>query len=98
MARIGLYSSLIIVAFGIVTPFFIFKLARFIGLAPLLALAVFIGLAYGAMKAEYAWVGNGIVGNAALFAASALALVAYVALSYSAASFISRAASSLRRE
>jgi hypothetical protein len=78
MARIGFYPSLIIVSFGVVAPFFIFKLGRFIGLAPLLALAVFIGLGYGAVKAEYAWVGNGIVGNAALMAASALLLVSYM--------------------
>ena len=85
-------------AFGVVVPFFIFKLGRLIGFAPLLALAVFIGLGYGAVKAEYPWYGNGIVGNATFMAASALGLVAYVALSYSAASFIGRAASSLRRE
>ena len=31
MARIGLYPSLIIVAFGVVAPFFIFRLGRLIG-------------------------------------------------------------------
>jgi hypothetical protein len=84
--------------FGVVVPFFIFKLGRLIGFTPLLALTVFTGLAYGAVKAEYSWYGNGIVGNASLMAASALVLVVYVALSYSAASMVSRAASSLRRE
>ena len=74
MARIGLDLSLIIVAFGVVSPFFIFKLAASSDFAPLLALAVFIGLAYGAAKAEYPWYGNGIAGNAALMAASALPL------------------------
>jgi len=34
MARIGLYPALIIVVFGIVAPFFIFKFGRLIGLAP----------------------------------------------------------------
>jgi len=33
MARIGLYPNLIIVAFGVVAPFFIFKLGRLIGFA-----------------------------------------------------------------
>ena len=98
MARIGLYPALIVVVFGVVIPFFIFKLGRFIGFAPLLALAVFIGLAYGAVKAEYPWYGNGIAGNAALMAASAFLLVAYVAFSYGGASFVSRAASALRRQ
>ena len=96
MARIGLYSSLIIVAFGVVVPFFIFKLGRVIGFAPLLALAVLIGLGYGALKADYPWDGQGSLGNAMFMAASVLGWVAYVALSYSAASFISRTTSSLR--
>jgi hypothetical protein len=98
MARIGLYSSLIIVAFGVVVPFFIFKLGRLIGFAPLLALAFFVGLGYGALKAEYPWDERGSLGNAVFMAASVLAWVLYVALSYGAASFISRTASSLRRE
>jgi len=46
MARIGLYSSLVIVAFGVVAPFFIFKLGRLIGLTPLLALAFLVGVGY----------------------------------------------------
>jgi hypothetical protein len=98
LARIGLYSSLIILVFGVVVPFFIFKLGRLIGFTPLLALTVFTGLAYGAVKAEYSWYGDGIVGNASLMAASAFVLVAYVAASYGGASFIGRAASSLRRQ
>jgi hypothetical protein len=84
--------------FGVLIPFFMFKLGRLIGFAPLLALAFLIGLAYGAVKAEYLWYDNGIVGNTTLMATSAFVLAAYVALSYSAASVVSRAASSLRRE
>src|ERR1700735_710458 len=97
MARLGLYSSLIIVAFGVVVPFFIFKLGRLIGLAPLLALAFLMGLGYGAVKAEYPW-SEGWLGNAMFMVASVLAWIVYVALSYGAASFISRTASSLRRD
>jgi hypothetical protein len=97
MARIGFYSSLIIVAFGVVVPFFIFKLGRFVGLAPLLALAFLVGLGYGAIKAGYPWNEQGWPGNAMFMAASVVAWVAYVALSYSAASFIDRTASSLRK-
>jgi hypothetical protein len=97
MARIGLYSSLMIVAFGVLVPFFIFKLGRFVGLAPLLALAVLVGLGYGAIKAGYPWNEQGWPGNAIFMAASVVAWVAYVALSYRAASFIDRTASSLRK-
>ena len=97
MARIGLYSTLIIVVFGVLIPFFIFRLCRWIGLRPFLALTFFAGLLYGALKAEYAWYGKGILGNAALMAASGLVLSAYVALSYGGASLVGRAASSLRR-
>jgi hypothetical protein len=52
MARIGLYPALIVVVFGIVAPFFIFRFGRWIGFAPLLALAFVLGLGYGAVKAE----------------------------------------------
>jgi hypothetical protein len=97
MARIGLFSSLVIVAFGIVAPFFIFKLGRLIGLTPLLALAFLLGLGYGALKAGYPWNEQGWPGNAIFMAASVVAWVAYVALSYGAASFIDRTASSLRK-
>jgi hypothetical protein len=95
MARIGLYSSLIVVAFGVVVPFLIFQLGRLIGFAPLLALAFLVGLGYGALKAEYPW-SEGSLGNAMFMAASVVGWIAYVALSYGAASFITRTASSLR--
>ena len=97
MARIGLFSSLVIVAFGVVAPFFIFKLGRLIGLTPLLALAFLLGLGYGALKAGYPWNEQGWPGNAIFMAASVIAWVAYVALSYGAASFIDRTASSLHK-
>jgi hypothetical protein len=97
MARIGLFSSLVIVAFGVVAPFFIFKLGRLIGLAPLLALAFLLGLGYGALKGGYPWNEQGWPGNAMFMAASVIAWVTYVALSYGAASFIDRTASSLRK-
>ena len=57
----------------------------------------FIGLLYGALKAEYAWYGRGILGNATLIAASGLVLVAYVALSYGGASLVARARETPRR-
>ena len=98
MGRLGLYPALIIVVFGVVAPFFIFKLGRFVGFAPLLALAFVLGLGYGAVKAEYPWVANGLIGNVAFMAASALILVAYAAVSYSAGALIDKMIASLRRE
>jgi hypothetical protein len=98
MARIGLYPNLIVVAFGVVVPFFIFKFGRLVGFAPLLALAFVLGLGYGAVKAEYPWYANGLIGNVAFMAASASILVAYAALSYSAGALIDKTMSSLRRD
>ncbi|MGC2783030.1 MAG: hypothetical protein WA397_04180 [Roseiarcus sp.] len=98
MGRLGLYPALIVVVFGVVAPFFIFKLGRFMGFAPLLALAFVLGLGYGAVKAEYPWVANGLIGNVAFMAASAFILVAYAAISYSAGGLIDKTMSALRRE
>ncbi|MBV9905957.1 MAG: hypothetical protein JOY52_00185 [Hyphomicrobiales bacterium] len=98
MGRLGLYPALIIVVFGVVAPFFIFKLGRLIGFAPLLVLAFALGLAYGAVKAEYPWVANGLIGNVAFMAASTLVLVAYAAISYSVGGLIDKTMATLRRE
>jgi hypothetical protein len=98
MGRLGLYPALIIVVFGVVAPFFIFKLGRLVGFAPLLALAFLLGLGYGAVKAEYPWVANGLIGNVAFMAASALILVAYAAISYSVGGLIDKTMATLRRE
>ncbi len=98
MARIGVYPALIVVVFGIVAPFFVFKLGRFIGFAPLLALAFVLGFGYGAVKAEYPWVSNGLLGNVAFMAGSAFILVIYAALSTSVGALIDKTLSSLRRD
>ncbi len=98
MARIGLYPALIVVVFGIVAPFFIFKLGRLIGLAPLLVLAFALGLGYGAVKAEYPWVANELIGNVAFMAASAVIVAIYAAVSFSAGALIDKTISSLGRE
>jgi hypothetical protein len=98
MARLGLYPALIIVVFGLVAPFFIFRLGRFIGFTPLLALAFVLGLGYGALKAEYPWVANGLIGNVAFMAASAFFIVVYAAVSYSAGALIDKTMESFRRD
>jgi hypothetical protein len=97
MGRLGLYPALIVIVFGAVVPFFIFKLGRLIGFAPLLALAFLAGLGYGAMKAEYPWVANGALGNIAFMAGSAFILVLYAAVSYSAGALIDKTMSALHR-
>jgi hypothetical protein len=98
MARLGLYPALIIIVFGVVAPFFIFKFGRLIGFAPLLVLAFVLGLGYGAVKAEHPWYANGLLGNVAFMAASAFILVAYAAVSYSGGALIDKTMSSLRRD
>jgi hypothetical protein len=98
MARIGLYPALIVVVFGIVAPFFIFKFGRPIGFAPLVALAFVLGLGYGVVKAEYPWVADGLIGNVAFMGGSAFILALYAAVSYSAGALIDKAVSALRRE
>ena len=98
MGRLGLYPALIVVIFGVVAPFLIFKLGRLIGFVALLALAFVLGLGYGAVKAEHPWVANGLIGNVAFMAASAFILVAYAAISYSAGGLIDKTMASLRRD
>jgi hypothetical protein len=98
MAGLGLYPALIVVVFGIVAPFFIFKFGRLIGFAPLLVVAFILGLGYGAVKAEYPWVANGALGNIAFMAGSAFILVLYAAVSYSAGALIDKTISSLRQD
>ncbi len=97
MARLGLYPALIIVMFGVVAPFFIFRFGRLIGFAPLLALAFVLGLGYGAVKAEYPWVANGALGNIAFMAGSAFLLAIYAAVSYSVGALIGKTIESFRR-
>jgi len=98
MARLGLYPALIIVGFGVVAPFFIFRFGRLIGFAPLLVFAFVLGLAYGAVKAEHPWVANGLVGNVAFTAGSAFILAIYAAVSYSAGALIDKTIESFRRD
>jgi hypothetical protein len=96
MLKFGLVQLLVLALFGLVIPFFAFRLSRRIGVRLLLLLAVAIGLGYGALKAENPWFGDGLVGNLTLMAASALALLAYVGLAVAGATIVARAASSFR--
>ncbi len=98
MARLGLYPALIIVIFGIVAPFFIFRLGRGIGFAALLALAFVLGLGYGAVKADNPWVANGLLGNVAFMAACAFIFIIYAAVSYSVGGLIDKTIGTLRQD
>jgi hypothetical protein len=98
MAKLGLYPALIVVVFGIVAPFFVFKLGRLIGFGSLLVLAFVVGLGYGAVKAEYPWVANGLIGNVAFMGGAAFILVVYAAVSYSAGALIDKTISSLGQD
>jgi hypothetical protein len=97
MAMLGLSPALIVVVFGIVAPFFIFRFGRLIGFAPLLALAFVLGLGYGAVKAEYPWVADGLIGNVAFMAGSVFIFVVYAAFNWSVGALIDKTISALHR-
>ena len=90
MLKFGLLRGLAVAFFGIAVPFGLYKFSRRIGLPLLLALALAIGLAYGAVKADNSWTGDGLSGNLRLMATSALVATAYVGLSVGAATAIAR--------
>ena len=89
--------ALAILVFGLFVPFAVYRLERRIGFAWLLALFVASGLAYGALKADHPWTGQGISKNVLLMLLSALVLAAYMALSLAAARFVAKAIRSLPR-
>ncbi len=93
MLRIGIVRLLALLAFGVVVPFVLHRLRRRIGLAPVLALGLVLGLGYGALKADDPWSGDGLASNLGLMATSGVAVVAYVAISLGAAALIARAVS-----
>ena len=90
MARLGLYPALIIVVFGVVAPFFIFRLGRFIGFAPLLALAFCPWSWLRRGKSRISWVANGWFGNSPSWRRARRLGRLRCCLSYSAASLIDR--------
>ena len=88
MARLKLFAALLV--FGLVVPFALYRLSRLVGLPLMIAAAFFLGLAYGALKADHPWSGEGLASNLFLMAVSALALALYAGLSVAAARAISR--------
>ncbi len=87
MLKFGFFRLLAVLAFGIVIPYGLHRLGRAIGLPLMIAAAVALGLAYGAIKADNPWSGDGFGSNLRLMGVSALALTTYVGVSV----FIARA-------
>ncbi len=97
MGKIGILSIAAILLFGLIIPFAAYRLARRLGFRLLVALALAVGLGYGAIKSEQPWSGQGVVENLALMLASALVVVLYVGLSAGAAGLVARAISRNRQ-
>ncbi len=91
MLRFGLLRLLAVLIFGLLVPYALYGLSRAIGLPLLIAAAVAVGLAYGAVKADQAWTGDGLSANLQLMTISAAVLAAYVGISVGAARAIARA-------
>ncbi len=85
MLRLGAFRLLAVLAFGIAIPYGLYRLSCAIGVPLMIAGAVAIGLAYGAIKADNPWSGEGFEGNLRLMAVSAAVLAAYVGLSVATA-------------
>jgi hypothetical protein len=91
MGKIGILSIAAIVLFGLIIPFAVYRLARRLGLRLLIALALAVGLGYGALKSDEPWSGQGLVENVALMLASAVVVVLYIGLSVGAAGLVAGA-------
>ena len=85
MLKLGLKPLLAILVFGIAVPFALHKAALRIGAPLLILLAAALGLGYGALKADNAWNGQGLMDNLRLMAICAMVAAAYVGLSLGAA-------------
>ena len=90
MLRFGLLRRLAVLIVFVAAPYGLYKLSRAIGFPTTIAGAVAIGLAYGALKADHAWAGDGLFDNLRLMGVSAAALAAYVAVSVWAARAIAK--------
>ena len=85
MLRLGFLRLLAVLTFGVAIPYGLYRLSRAIGLPFLIGAAIAVGLAYGALKADNPWSGDGLASNLRLMALSAFALAAYVGASVAAA-------------
>jgi hypothetical protein len=90
MLRFGFVRILAILIVGIAIPFGLYRLNRAVGLPVMIAAAIALGLAYGAIKADNPWSGDGLTINLRLMGVSAAALAAYVVASVVAARAIAK--------
>ena len=87
MSKIGLA----ILVFGVIVPVLAYRLERRVGFGWLVAGSIAAGLAYGALKADNPWVGEGLSKNLSLMLVSALALALYLTLSLGAVNLVAKA-------
>jgi MFS family permease len=97
MGKIGILSIAAILLFGLIIPFAAYRLARRFGFRLLIALALAVGLGYGALKSDAPWTGQGLAENVALILASALVVALYIGLSVGATSPVARVIARDRR-
>ncbi len=90
MLKLGVLRLSAILIFAIAIPFELFRLSRVVGLPLVIGAAIALGLAYGALKADNPWSGDGLAKNLRFVAISAGALAAYVGLSVAAARAVAR--------
>jgi hypothetical protein len=90
MLKFGVLRLFAILIFGVAIPFGLYRLGRVVGLPLMIAAAIALGLAYGALKADNPWSGDGLAKNLRLVAISAAALAAYVGLSVAAARAVAK--------
>ena len=90
MLRLGVLRLSAILIFGVAIPFGLYRLSRVVGLPLMIGAAIALGLAYGALKADNPWSGDGLARNLRLVGISAAALAAYVGLSVAAARAVAR--------
>jgi hypothetical protein len=90
MLRLGFVRLLAVLVFGIALPYGLWRLNRHFGLALMIGAAVALGLAYGALKADNPWSGDGLADNLRLMGVSAFVLAAYVGVSVWAVRVVAR--------
>jgi hypothetical protein len=81
MLRFGLVRLLAVLVFGVAIPWAIFRLSRAIGAPLTLVGAAALGLAYGAVKADHPWAGEGLSDNLRIMAVSAAVILGYAGVS-----------------
>ena len=90
MLRVGLIGGLAILTFGLALPWALLRASRAMGLPLTVVGGVALGLAYGAIKADNPWSGDGLAGNLRLMAVSAAIVGGYVGVSVVAAGAVAK--------